>query len=76
MRIQITRIYDEISLSEEEETTKFETWATSSLRFYSQSTLRAVTSISIAIKFCYYRLVRSLVQFIFLNIFNRHCVQV
>jgi hypothetical protein len=60
MRVQINRLYDEILLSDENESVKLEFWRSASLRFYSQSTLRAVSSISIAIKSCYFRLVNSI----------------
>lgn len=57
MRVQITRLYDEVALSDDDDLTKIQRWESASLRFYSQSTLRAVTSISVSIKMCYYRLV-------------------
>lgn len=56
MRVQITRLYDEVALSDDDDLTKIQRWESASLRFYSQSTLRAVTSISVSIKMCYYRL--------------------
>ncbi|KAI6191230.1 Cyclin N-terminal domain-containing protein [Aphelenchoides bicaudatus] len=67
MRIQINRLYEEIHLSNEDEEKRVGYWKSASLRFYSQSTLRAVSSISLAIKFLYFRLglFPSLVQRLF-----------
>jgi len=56
MRLQITRLYDQILASPDDEAVKYEFWSNALLRFYSQATLRAVSCISISIKCCYYRL--------------------
>lgn len=48
--------YSEVSKIENEEE-RDEVWSSASTRFFSQSTLRAVSSISIAIKCSYYRMV-------------------
>jgi len=43
MRLQITRLYDQILASPDDEAVKYEFWSNALLRFYSQATLRAVS---------------------------------
>ncbi|KAI6173972.1 Cyclin N-terminal domain-containing protein [Aphelenchoides besseyi] len=56
MTVQSTQLHADIFGDEDPEGMKLQRWENASVRFYAQTLLRLVSSISIAIKFSYYRL--------------------